>query len=90
MIVFTALSVIWLAFYYNPNDPTNSNSPGFIILLFALVYKRSKFSIYTFVRNISKMINHKLDLLTLHILDSDNISLWRSRETYLRTSALLV
>ncbi len=90
MIVFTALSAIWLAFYYNPNDPTNSNSSGFIILLFALVYKRSKVSIYSFVKNLSRSLNHKIDLLAHHILDSDNISLWRSRETYLRTSSLLV
>lgn len=90
MIIFTALSAIWLAFFYNPNDPSNSNSSGFIILLFALIFKRSRVSFHNFFKNLSRSVNHKLDLLTSHILDSDNISLWRSRETYLRTSALLV
>ena len=90
MIIFTALSAIWLAFYYNPNDPANSNSSGFIILLFALVFKKSGISFNTLIRNISKSLNHKIDLITYHILDSSNLSLWRSRETYLKTSALLI
>lgn len=80
MIIFTALSMIWLAFYYNPGDPANSNSSGFIILLFALIYKRSGISFHAFVKNLSKSVNHKIDLITYHILDSGNISLWRSRE----------
>ena len=90
MIIITALSVIWLAFFYNPNDPANSRSSGFIILLFTLVYKKSKVSFHLFVKNLSRFINHKLDLLTLHILDSGNISLWRSKDTYLRTSSILI
>lgn len=90
LLVFTALSAIWLAFYFNPADPTNSKSSGFIILLFALVYKKSAVSFHSFIKNASKSINHKVDLMTYHTLDSENISLWRSRETYLRTSTLLV
>lgn len=90
MIIFTALSMIWLAFYYNPTDPSNANSSGFIILLFALILKRSGTSFQSLVRNLSKSINHKLDLVTSHILDSENISLWRSQSTYLRKSSLLI
>ncbi|MCI0449090.1 MAG: hypothetical protein L0Y79_04790 [Chlorobi bacterium] len=90
MIIFTALSAIWLAFYFNPSDPSNSKSSGFIILLFALVFKKSGISFSSLVKNISKSLNHKIDLITYHILDSYNISLWRSRGTYLRTSALLI
>jgi hypothetical protein len=90
ILIFGALSAIWLAFYYNPNDPTNSNSSGFIILLFALVFKKSGISFHSLVKNISKSLNHKIDLITYHILDSENIFLWRSRETYLKTSSLLV
>jgi hypothetical protein len=90
MIIFTALSAIWLAFYFNPNDPSNSKSSGFIILLFALVFKKSGISFSSIIKNISKSLNHKIDLITYHILDSYNISLWRSRGTYLKTSALLI
>jgi hypothetical protein len=90
MIVLTAMSAIWLAFYYNPNDPTNSNSSGFIIVLFALVFKKSAVSFQSFIKNLSRTINHKIDLITYHILDSENIFLWRSKETYLRTSSLLI
>jgi hypothetical protein len=90
MIVLTAMSAIWLAFYYNPNDPANSNSSGFIIVLFAVLFKKSAVSFHSFIKNLSKSINHKVDLITYHILDSENIFLWRSRETYLKTSALLI
>ncbi len=90
MIIFTALSMIWLAFYYNPTDPANANSSGFIILLFALIFKRSGISFLSFIKNLSKSVNTKIDLITYHILDSGNISLWRSQGTYLRKSSLLV
>lgn len=90
MIVLTALSAIWLAFYYNPNDPTNSNSSGFIIILFSLLYKKSAVRFHSFVKQLSRSINHKVDLITYHILDSGNIFLWRSQNTYLRTSSLLI
>jgi hypothetical protein len=90
MIVLTALSAIWLAFYYNPNDPTNSNSSGFIIALFAMLYKKSAVSFHSFIKNLSRSINHKIDLISYHILDSENIFLWRSKETYLKTSSLLI
>lgn len=90
MIIFTALSMIWVAFYYNPNDPANANSSGFIILLFALMYKRSGISFQTFIKNLSKSVNTKIDLITYHILDSGNISLWRSQGAYLRKSSLLI
>jgi len=90
MIIFTAMSLIWVAFYYNPTDPANANSSGFIILLFALIFKRSGISFQSIVKNISKSFNHKLDLITYRILDSGNISLWRSQDTYLRKSSLLI
>lgn len=90
MIVFTALSVIWLAFFYNPNDPTNSKSSGFLILLFALVLKHSSVSIHTIIKNLTGALTSTPDKIAFNILDSDNISLWRSRDTYLRTSALLI
>jgi len=90
MIVFTALSVIWLAFFYNPNDPTNSKSSGFLILLFALVLKHSSVSIHTVIKNLAGALTNTPDKIAFNILDSENISLWRSRDTYLRTSALLI
>jgi hypothetical protein len=90
MIILTALSMIWVAFYYNPNDPANANSSGFIILLFALVFKRSGVSFQSIIKNLSKSVDHIIDLITYHILDSGNISLWRSQGTYLRKSSLLI
>ncbi len=90
MIIFTALSMIWLAFYYNPTDPANTKSSGFIILLFSLILKSSGISFQTLVKNLSKSVNHNIDLITYHILDSENISLWRSQSTYLQKSSLLI
>ncbi|MCC6865351.1 MAG: hypothetical protein IT280_04245 [Ignavibacteria bacterium] len=90
MIIFTAISMIWLAFYYNPADPANSNSSGFIILLFALIFKRSGISFCLFVKNLSKSVDHKIELITFRILDSLNISLWRSHRSYLQKSALII
>jgi hypothetical protein len=90
MIIFTAMSMIWLAFFYNPNDPANSYSSGFIILLFALIYKRSGISIHSLIKYMSDSISNKPEMMTYSILDSANISLWRSKNTYLKTSALLI
>ncbi len=90
MIIFTAMSMIWLAFFYNPNDPANSNSSGFIILLFALIYKRSGISFHSLIKYLSRSVSTKIDFMTYSILDSANISLWRSNYTYLRTSSLLI
>lgn len=90
ILVLTALSAIWLAFYYNPNDPTNSNSSGFIIMMFALLYKKSAITFHSAIRKLSQFISHKVDVITYNILDSGNIFLWRSNNTYLRTSSLLI
>lgn len=90
MITITALSAIWLAFYFNPTDPTNSNSSSGVIKLLSNLFKKLNTILHSFF-NITEKINYKLNnLLSLLVLDSENIFLWRSKKTYLRTSAILI
>jgi len=90
MIVLTAISAIWLAFYFNPTDPANSNSSSSLIKRLSCLFKKLDASLHTFFRNIGKINCHLSNLKSFLVLDSENIFLWRSRKTYLRTSALLI
>jgi len=90
MIVLTAISAIWLAFYFNPTDPANSNSSSSIIKRLSRLFKKLDASLHTFFQNIGKINCHLSNLKSFLVLDSENIFLWRSRKTYLRTSALLI
>ncbi len=90
MIAITALSAIWLAFYFNPTDPTNSNSSSGVIKLLTNLFKKLNTILHS-IFNITEKINYGFNnLLSLLALDSENIFLWRSKKTYLRTSSILI
>ena len=90
MIVITALSAIWLAFYFNPTDPTNSNSSSGVIKLLTNLFKKINQILHSFFHFTGK-VNYRLnDLLSYLVLDSENIFLWPSEKTYLKTSAILI
>lgn len=90
MIILTAISAIWLAFYFNPTDPTNSNSSSGIVKLLSNLFKKIDVSLHAFFLNLGKINCHLNNLKSNLVLDSENIFLWLSGKTYLKTSALLI
>ena len=90
IIILTALSAVWLAFFFDPTDPTSSISFSLIISLLAKSFRKIDYSIHSVTKNIDKNLNQIKNLVAHHILDSGNIFLWRSQETYFRTSSLLI
>lgn len=90
LILFGALSAVWLAFFFDPTDPTSSLSFSLIIGLLARTFRKLDFSIHSFSKNLEKCLNQINRLITHQVLDSGNIFLWRSQETYYRTSSILI
>jgi hypothetical protein len=90
MIVLTSVSMIWIAFFYNPTDPANTKSSSFLIILMALILKRSGISFHNIIEHLSKMLNHLAEKITYRILDYSNIALWRTQNSYLKSSSLLI
>ena len=89
MIVLTSLSAIWVAFYFNPTDPTNSNSSSGVIKMLTSLFKKLNSILYSFITAI-KVNYSATNFLSYLVLDSENIFLWRSGKTYLKTSAILI
>ena len=89
MIVVTAVTSIWLAFYFDPTDPTSMNSTAKIIHLLEsimLIYSVMMFTKFTAaLRNFTS-----LRTSISSILNVENIFLRQSRETYLKTRSLLI
>lgn len=90
IIIISAISAVWLAFFFDPTDPTSSISFSLMIALLAKSFRKLDFSIHSLTRNIEKGLKQLISLVAHHILDSGNIFLWRSQETYFRTSSLLI
>jgi len=87
MILFSVITALLLAFYYDPSDPAYSLKAGCIIFMAAFTIRQKLVSLLI---NHSKNIFHTINSISFSILDSVNIYLWRSRYTYLRTSSLLI
>lgn len=90
IIIISALSAVWLAFFFDPTDPTSSISFSLLMTLVAKSFRKLDFSIHSLYRNLAKNLNQIRNLMFHQILDSGNIFLWRSQETYFRTSSLLI
>jgi hypothetical protein len=90
MIMLSVFSAMLLAFYYDPSDPTYTFKSGCIILLSALSVRHSYKNLMSTLRFYSKNTVHTISCLSFSILDSKNISLWRSQLSYLRTSSLRI
>ena len=90
IIIISALSAVWLAFFFDPTDPTSSISFSLLMTIIAKSFRKLDFSIHSLYRNLAKNLNQIRNLMSHQILDSGNIFLWRSQETYSRTSSLLI
>ena len=90
IIIISAISAVWLAFFFDPTDPTSSISFSLLMTIVAKSFRKLDFSIRSLFSNLAKNLNQILDLIINQILDTGNIFLWRSQETYFRTSSLLI
>jgi len=91
MIVLSAITVLLLAFYYDPSDPTCSFSAGYIVLIattISLTY--SSITLISFLRFVSKFTAGSISSISYGTMKSKNIFLWRSQGAYLRTASLLI
>jgi len=90
LIILSAISVIWFAFFFDPMDPTNSKSPSRIIMLISKGFRKIGFSLNHLISNIGKISSHFIVLLENLISETENIFLWRTRLAYLKASSLLI
>lgn len=90
MIVLTAFTALLLAFYYDPSDPTYSFKAGCLIIFATIIIRHSSKHFISFLQFISKNTIHIVSNISLHILESKNIFLWRSQESYLQTASFLI
>jgi hypothetical protein len=90
MIVFSAITALLLAFYYDPSDPACSFSSGYIVLLASIALSYSSTILISFLRFVSKYTAQSVSSISFGTLESKNIFLWRSQGAYLRTASLLI
>ena len=87
LIFISAISVIWIAFFFDPMDPNYSKSPSNIISNISKFIKKIESIVFDiFKLNYLKSAN---SIRLLAINNSNNI-LSSSRKTYIKTSSFLV
>lgn len=90
MILFSVVTALLLAFYYDPSDPTYSFKAGCVIILCAFTIRHSYKKLISILIFYSKNIVHLVNSISFNILDSFNIFLWRTKYSYLRTASLRI
>jgi hypothetical protein len=89
LIFITVISVIWLAFFFDPMDPDYSKSPSSIISRLNRFYKKIEYFIFDLFHTHYLYSQFNLNILSPPPI-SNNIFLWRNRKTYIRTSSILI
>ena len=89
LIFVTALSMIWLAFFFDPLDPDYSKSSSRFFFLISNIYRKLETTL-DFLSQGVKNTPQNFYFKTHRFPDIDNIFLWCSQNTYLRTSAILI
>lgn len=90
LIIFSVISVIWLAFFFDPMDPTNSKSPSRLVNLLSKTFRKIELSVYRLVCSFGKALSIIITQLTDFVSSFENIFLPRTRLAYLKTSSLLI
>lgn len=90
LIIFSAFSVIWLAFFFDPMDPTNSKSPSRLIQTVSKIFHKIGNIFTDTADSIGKSLkNYSLQISNFFSF-ADNILLNRTQFAYLKTSSLLI
>ena len=90
LIIVTALSMIWLAFFFDPLDPDYSKSVSRLILLCSKIFKRIEKSVEYFSQGQGKIASQNYYFKTRLSLGLEGTFLWNTHKTYLKTSAILI
>jgi hypothetical protein len=90
LILLSAFSVIWLAFFFDPMDPNCSKSPSRLVQLVSKIFQRTEKLIFDTITSFGKSSRNYLAQIPISLIYSDNILLNRTRYTYLKTSSFLI
>ncbi len=90
LIVLSAFSMIWLAFFFDPMDPTNSKSPSRLILLVSRFFRKVEYFLIDFIISSGKSLKQFYSDITGFLSFADNILLNRTQYAYLKTSSFLI
>ena len=89
LILFSAISLIWLAFFFDPMDPYYTKSPSGIILRLNKIFKKFSYFIVDLFHSFSLLFSNLLIISPL-IPDSNNITLCQTNRAYLKKSSFLI
>ncbi len=90
LIVISAFSMIWLAFFFDPMDPTNSKSPSRLILIISKIFHKIGKIFTDAAGSVGKSLKDFLSHISICLAFTDNILLDRTQSAYLKTSSLLI
>jgi hypothetical protein len=85
LIFLSVISAVWMAFFYNPTDPANLNSPSRLLSLFSKIFEKIEHTLSNFFYRYAMPVP-----VPCRILSTDNIFLWRTQSAYLKSSSLLI
>ena len=92
LIFLSVISAVWMAFFYDPTDPANLNSPSSRLggTLFSKIFEKIEHSLCNFIYYFGAAVPAVQYIKSYRNLSSDNVLLWRTQNAYLKTSALLI
>ncbi len=90
LIVLSAFSMIWLAFFFDPMDPTNSKSPSRLILLVSRFFRKVEYFLLNCIVSSGKSLKQFYTDISGFLSFTDNILLNRTQYAYLKNSSFLI
>ncbi len=90
LIVLSAFSAIWLAFFFDPMDPTNSKSPSRLVQLVSRIFHKIEKTSVDIMNSCCRYYNECLRILSGKLGFADNVLLNRTQFAYLGSSSLLI
>jgi len=82
--------MIWLAFFFDPMDPTNSKSPSRLIQLVSKIFQKAEKIFIDVIDSFGKSFKNYLTQISVSLSFADNILLNRTQFAYLKTSSFLI
>lgn len=91
-IFLSVISAVWLAFFYDPTDPANLNSPSRLLSLFSKIFRKIDHSLCKLINALETAVSARQYeyVRSYRTITPGNVMFWRTQETYLKTSSLLI
>jgi hypothetical protein len=90
LILLSAFSMIWIAFFFDPMDPTNSKSPSRLIQIISKIFRRIEKIFNAASASVGNSLEYFRSQISKRLSFVDNILLNRTQFAYLKTSTLLI